>query len=296
MSSLLEAALAYLDRGWSVIPCVPRGKKPLIEWGGDDNRLPTRKQVRSWWEKWPNANIAIVTGAISGIVVADVDVDRGAKPEDVAGRTPTGFVVQTGGGGWHFYYAYPPGLDRIPNKVGSDGIDIRADGGYVIAPPSIHASGELYSSVKEGDLALCPSWITSPVKPDDDSGSSEPGWISRLLKGIDRGGRNDACAKLAGYYAGKRIPKDITLEMMFQWNKNNKPPLPRHEISTTVNSVFKTDSNRRARKPGYTNGKTEGESGRFNLVSLDEYMHVYGDKEVSWTIDEWFPDETIAFA
>ena len=70
----LEAALEYLDRGWSIIPIKPEGKRPAIKWLDYQERQPTEKEVEEWWTKWPTYDIAIVTGAISGVVVVDLSL------------------------------------------------------------------------------------------------------------------------------------------------------------------------------------------------------------------------------
>ena len=124
--------------------------------------------MRDWFRACPDAGIGIVTGTISGLVVLDVDVRHGG---DVAlqqlerdhGRLPRTVECQTGGGGRHLYVAHPAALVR--NQVGlAPGIDIRADGGYVVAQPSLHASGLRYVWVDGGtpdDIAVAPlpDWL-----------------------------------------------------------------------------------------------------------------------------------------
>ena len=68
----LRTALGYLARGWSVVPVVERGKRPIVRWQTLEERHPTEPEVRGWFERWPLANVAVVTGAISGIVVLDI--------------------------------------------------------------------------------------------------------------------------------------------------------------------------------------------------------------------------------
>jgi len=83
VTSTLDAALGYLARGWSVIPVQPRGKRPLVPWLEFQERLPSTHEVQDWWARWPDANVAVVTGALSGVVVLDVDVKPGG-PESLA--------------------------------------------------------------------------------------------------------------------------------------------------------------------------------------------------------------------
>jgi len=85
----LDAALEYLERGWSIIPIRPDAKRPAIKWLEYQERLPTEEEVEEWWTKWPNHDIAIVTGALSGVVVVDCDNDEAAHAAYDAGmRSP----------------------------------------------------------------------------------------------------------------------------------------------------------------------------------------------------------------
>jgi hypothetical protein len=99
--------------------------------------------VLTWWQRWPEANVGIGTGREAGIVVLDVDVQHGgggtlAELVKKNGDLPDAPQVLTGGGGKHVYFAHPGG--EVRNSAGKLGLglDIRADGGYVIMPPSVH--------------------------------------------------------------------------------------------------------------------------------------------------------------
>jgi hypothetical protein len=78
-SQKLTAALGYLARGWSVVPVAVRGKRPIVRWQTFEERHPTEAEVRGWFERWPAANVAVVTGAICDIVVLDVDPSHGGE-------------------------------------------------------------------------------------------------------------------------------------------------------------------------------------------------------------------------
>ena len=104
------------------------------------------RQIEAWWRKWPDANIGIATGAMSGIVVIDVDGANGLAflktLVDQHEPLPRTAIVKTARG-WHFYFALPAQCTLIPCSTGN-GLDVRGDGGYVVAPPSRHASGHVY--------------------------------------------------------------------------------------------------------------------------------------------------------
>lgn len=173
LSDRHEAALAYLARGWSVVPIEPRGKRPLVPWRALQTRLPTPEAVGGWFERWPDANVAIVTGRRSGLVVVDVDPRHGGDASLAAferEHAPLPATVEslTGGGGRHVYFRHPGG--RAPNRVGLlPGIDVRGDGGCVVAPPSIHPSGVAYAwragrAPGAVPLAALPeAWLPAPA-------------------------------------------------------------------------------------------------------------------------------------
>ena len=141
ISPFLTAALEYVQNGFAVFPLIPRTKKPLTTHGFlDASKDPD--QIRSWWTQWPNANVAIATGKVSGIFVIDIDGEYPADwpPLDRA------LTVKTKRG-YHYYYRYPE--SGIPSKGGLKGkaVDIQSDGKYVVVPPSIHPDGGRYEFI-----------------------------------------------------------------------------------------------------------------------------------------------------
>jgi Bifunctional DNA primase/polymerase, N-terminal len=155
MSVFLEAALQYAGRGWRCFPLKPRDKVPLVK-GGFKAATVAPSQIEAWWKRWPDANIGIATGQASGIMVIDLDspdalrrfkdicTDRNINPGAEA-LNATAVVVTSRG--WHIYFHIPNDTARIPCSKGvslEQGVDVRADGGYVVAPPSIHPSGHIY--------------------------------------------------------------------------------------------------------------------------------------------------------
>jgi len=132
-----------------------------------------------WFDTWPDANVGIAIGAESGLVVLDVDPRHGGTEsleelETRHGRLPLSPVVLTGGGGTHSYFAHPKG-GTVPNRTnfaGLPGLDLRADGGYVVAPPSVHASGRAYEWSKL--LHPTPSFLASWPPGATRSGCTSP--------------------------------------------------------------------------------------------------------------------------
>lgn len=194
---MLTHALAYAERGWPVFPihtptadgcscrksnCDRVGKHPRIS-QGRNGATTDEATIRTWWGVWPNANIGIATGHESGLIVLDVD-DGG--DESLRGRElPDSVESITGSGGRHIIYLRPDSPDRFRTRVKFlDGLDSRADGGYIVAPPSLHASGNRYewegsSDPMEGVAVMpSPDWFSEAIRSDplDTSLGSAPEW------------------------------------------------------------------------------------------------------------------------
>ena len=141
-SSLPTAARDLAAAGVPVFPCVPGGKRPLTGRGFHDATTDP-DQIAVWWERYPQANIGLPTGARSGVVVVDVDVHgpvSGFAAFDHASRAGLAdgwwFLVDTPSGGMHAYYPATPGVVQRSWQAARAGIDFRGDGGYIIVPPS----------------------------------------------------------------------------------------------------------------------------------------------------------------
>jgi hypothetical protein len=141
------AALDYAKQGWRVFPCIKRGKRPLIK-NWQELATTDARVVQGWWKQWPDANVAVVTGASSGVFVLDVDGADGevslAILQDEHGPLPGTLESRTGGGGRHLFFKHDgTPVKNSTGKLGK-GLDVRGDGGYVIVPPSVHETGSPY--------------------------------------------------------------------------------------------------------------------------------------------------------
>jgi hypothetical protein len=306
-NKVLDAALEYAKRGWSVIPVHSHTKLPAVRWADYQNRIADESTIRAWWKEFPSANVAIVTGRISNLFVVDVDPAKGGEAAPILDFAPTGLVAATGGGGYHLAYAYPDDGEPVGNRAGlTPGVDVRGDGGYIVAPPSIHASGRRYEWGTYDAPGVMPvatlATIRTPARRNADITDN---WITQLItEGAPVGERNDAAARLAGYYLGKGIPEDATLALLAEWNASkNDPPLAAKELERTVGSVSQTAGRRKSRDAGRVRVQFE-EMGseveaqavpRFAVVPLASYMVEHGQHRVEWTIDGWLPRDTIAF-
>jgi len=225
----LERALEYIARGWSVLPLAPGAKRPAtkIENLLSGGARMSERDAHRWWS--PDAGhapgampgIGIVTGPPSGISVIDVDPRNGGTAADVRGvGCESRLVVQTGGGGYHFYCTLPPGCQARCGKTKLPGVDLKAAGGYVVAPPSVHPGGERYEWIDTGEMCELPAWALelSPSLPalEDKLGGL---WVSRTFDdpaSVAPGTQDDVLTRLAWYLSG-HLADDVAEALLWQF-------------------------------------------------------------------------------
>ncbi len=258
-TSLLSHALAYASVfHWPVFPlhsirggrctcvkggeCIDAGKHPRTVHGVLDATTDERV-IRSWWGKWPDANIGLATGERSGIVVVDIDPRHGGN-ESLStliaehGPLPETVEVLTGGGGRHLYFVSPNG--GITNKGGIvPGIDVRGSGGYVATVPSTHRSGrsylwELSSRPDEISIADLPDWLLTLIRT---AGPSLP-QITLADTRIPEGQRNSRLASLGGAMRRRGAGlKAIEAGLVAENEDKCEPPLSEFEVLRIARSV-----------------------------------------------------------
>lgn len=248
--SALAWALRYAERGWPVFPvhglkdgkcscgrhCKTPGKHPAIQKGHNAATTDT-ETIRKWWRKHPERNIGIRTGAESGLVVIDIDPRHGgdATLSDAVSENddlPDTLTANTGGGGFHLFFRHPGGKVKTSTNVLGEGVDVRGDGGYIVAAPSRHNSGGVYSwrefSISPADI---PEWlldrITTPVSRSH--GIGEP---------IPLGRRNDTLTSIAGrlHRKGWKAHR-IEIRLLELNTLRCVPPLEPEEVQNVVDSV-----------------------------------------------------------
>lgn len=216
----LDAAITYGSWQWHVLPlhyplslggcscarreCKSIGKHPLT-WHGLYEASTDEAQIRAWWRRWPRANVGIATGAVSGFDVLDIDPRNGGN-ESLAdliarhGSLPETVEQLTGGGGRHLLFVHAAGVEW-PKSL-APGLDTRTDGALIVAPPSLHASGNLYAWELSSDpadtpVAAWPDWllalaVPATVRRQPDLARRQPdspipdGRWSRVLAGCKR--------------------------------------------------------------------------------------------------------------
>jgi len=214
-----ESALRLLKTKHSVIP-VGKDKIPLVKWQEFQNRLATENEVNDWFDKYPEANVGIITGKISNLVVVDVESGGDIK------RFPETLTIRTGGGGWHLYYRYYP----IANKTRIFPLtDIRGDGGYVVAPGSTHASGNKYEILTKDFIAPFPFEMFGEKKQSK---------VLEVSSGVEKGQRNQSASTMAGaLLRAFSRQKETAWKLLKDWNDKNIPPLTDYELRNVFNSI-----------------------------------------------------------
>jgi P4 family phage/plasmid primase-like protien len=197
--TLAEQAQKYTNAGWFIFPLSPGTKIPPRGSGGFHDASSDSEQARQWWNETPNANIGLATGIPSNVFVVDLDLDEDkgkdgprvwATLEREHGKAPETRTVQTPRGGRHLYFTMP---DAHPIHSGTDklglGIDIRGDGGYVVAPPSI-VGGNPYKIINATDPVTPPPWLVEKLrsKPSkavmDDANLKTPAEAAKIIDAL----------------------------------------------------------------------------------------------------------------
>ena len=296
-----EQAAEYVDSGWSVLPVRPEEKRPFMtNWLQYTKTRAPKPMVESWFNNLSGAGVGVVTGRISNMVVLDVERTCPYPIEELLKKYPTQMIAKSGGGGYHLFYQYPTNQARVSNRVRIfDGADLRADGGFIVLPPTMHPSGNRYEWIKRGPLGAFPMALLELQAQPRIQGE---GWITEALRGVSEGGRNDTCARLAGYFFKKGMNADIVEALLLDWNERNEPPLPVNEVRATIKSIERSHAvgDSQFTQVQFINDKTEQEreaqaQSSFGVMKMRDYVKGYGGEGVSWLVDEWLPDKSITF-
>jgi hypothetical protein len=270
MSELLETALTYAARGWHVFPCWPpdaaacqglepekRGKTPACAHGFSDATIDSNT-IRGWWRN-TDFNIGIATGKKSGFFVIDVDGDTGEaelkKLEAQFGALPPTLESITGRGGRHLCFRIDNHPIRNSTSAFAPKVDVRANGGYIIAPPSLHGLGKRYAwSVDGADAPVAaPPWVidrTLSARFRSDTSTPAPRplseWAGIFAGPIAEGTRDNTMATIAGYLLRRNIGAGVTLEIARAVNAVHcQPALPDCDLGRIVDSIAGKEMKRR---------------------------------------------------
>ncbi|MDZ5078850.1 bifunctional DNA primase/polymerase [Nesterenkonia sp. HG001] len=253
------AARELATAGVPVFPCVPGGKRPLTEHGFHDATTDPG-QVEAWWRAHPDANLAVPTGAASGMVVVDVDVHGPVNGFASFGRAHRAglvsrwaFLVSTPSGGMHVYYPATPERAQRSWQAARAGVDFRGDGGYILLPPSMvstngAAVGYQVRQVNTGSSArldsdrlrdfLDPRPTAPPSTGDDVERSVDVSRLAAWVAARVEGERNRGLFWAACRLAENGVPAPDALDVLAA--AASEAGLGEREITTTVRSAYRT--------------------------------------------------------
>lgn len=303
MNTPFDFANYYSDLGWYVFPCKPKDKHPMTEHGLLD-ATKQKTQIAEWWKRTPNANIGIRTGQESGIFVLDIDFGNGGdeslkRLEEKHGALPKTIINRTGGGGRHFVFAYPKGIDlTISQGKVARGIDTRGNRGYIVAPPSIHdKTGAMYLWDKDNapsntPLAPLPEWIIESLlikdAPTPRAVASEIGQQEGVYP---KGTRHAAMVSLAGTMRRRGMTEGAIMAAIMLEAERFIPPATATDIEALKETV------RRVSRYEPTAALATTRGGRVQVEwsfckSMYEFEQNLSDFE--WLKTEWFGDKALA--
>jgi Bifunctional DNA primase/polymerase, N-terminal len=265
---IIEAALYYAQNGWPVFPLV--GKVPFKDSNGNKDATMNPEQIQTWWNTRPTANIGLATGKRSGVIVVDIDPPEGhfslKELQATYAPLPDTRRSRTANKGLHFLFAYPTDGKTYRNAVGLAGhvgVDIRADGGYIVLPPS-----KLYGRLSyvwgnpETSLAPLPLWLKDMILeaqqqreaiPQGVRFARSPGekWLQQALAKAYEGNRNAIGFWLACQLRDDKIPEAEAQSIILTYA--NLAPQGREQYSSkeaiaSVRSAYKRDPREPARR------------------------------------------------
>lgn len=246
-NEFLDAAIEYASKGMAVFPLKPRAKEPITKNGVKD-ATTNFNTIEKWWSKHPNSNIGIACGQpSSGLLVIDLDVkENGINGMDTLhnwerdnGELPETVRSITGKGGAHILYRIG---HKEKNRVNLlEGVDVRSDGGYIVAPPSVHPNGRRYEweyDPEEYDIAEADETVMRLLS----TGKKAEADTFVMPETVQSGKRNDTIYKLACSLQGKGLPDEvITATCQLSNESMCNPPLDTDEVDKIVESALKHD-------------------------------------------------------
>jgi hypothetical protein len=257
---MLRTVLQLAARGLHVFPCAPSAKTPACAHGCRDATTDVIT-IQGWWRENAGYNIGIACGPASNVFVIDIDGEDGEaslrRLEGIHSPLPATVETITPRPGRHLYFRWPQTPVRNTTGKIAAGIDSRGNGGYVLAPPSVHPSGRRYVwSVDTSDsFAEAPQWLLdkiAPPKSGNGNGTTPPSaWRELVTTGVEEGKRNDQLTRLTGHLLRRYVDPFVVLQLTQSWNTTHcRPPLPSEDVERIVDSIAGRELRRRANGHG----------------------------------------------
>jgi hypothetical protein len=289
-------ALRLAELGFSVIPVNISEKKPYIQWKPYQTKRATPEEIFQWWQMWPDAQIGIITGLISNLVVLDFDgADVKERFEAEVCRIPKTIMQKTGrvDGGFHCLFSYPAeGIKCSHGKIFKN-VDVKGDGGYFIAAPSKHKSGKYYrwlnwnpfedglsglSELPEEVLKWYQDYEQRKNDPVRDQAKLKP---SEILKGVPEGQRNDTLFRYGCRLNYQGLTEEEINILVRQAAISCDPPLPESETISLIKSALKYENRK--------NGLIDKKKAEIKLYTASELL-LMELPEPEWAIPGILPE------
>ena len=270
MNILLKHALEYAEMGWAVFPL--DGKRPYKGTHGHLDATTEPKKIRRMWKERPEANIGIACSWDNGPIVVDVDGPDGKELLKSLGRLPPTLKARSGKKGVHYYYMPDDGEPiRRSIKLQGDALDLLSEGGYVVAPPSIHPeTGKAYKWLNEREPIDLPKKIRRMLGESKNRGPAPP-----LPDVIPEGQRDDLLTSLAGSMRRRNASPKAILAALEAMNDECEKPLLQRDLK----KIAKSSENWEA--GGEHNPALEELNETYAIVQLGNSTRILQDREDS---------------
>lgn len=246
----LEAALSYLQQGLSVVP-MGKGKRPLVPWKQYQERLPTEDEVRGFWKLHPEAGVGFVTGKVSGISVVDFDLykEGAVQIPECLNKTETP-TASTPRGGRHYYFTYDPRLEQGADKASDGkGLDVRNDGGCIMAPPTVNGAGryewiipfsrDYLACVPDDLLLLLNKHLYNCNNSANNSNLQQSATnATNITLSFDEGKRDESLFHVAHSLLKGGMSPANAMKCIEILARNCNPPFPMHEARAKLESAM----------------------------------------------------------
>lgn len=285
----IDNILELTKLGWRVHPLQARNKIPILgRWG--ERATTDEATIRLWLSQYPDCNIGIATGEVSGIFVVDLDPKNGGDQSWEflldENAVPNTVSVKTGSGGTHLYFVYPKGKDirNSSNKIGK-GIDIRGNGGQVVSPGSIHPNGTTYewiNSPATTKVANAPKWLLDLITDEDVNE------FTTLGNRLEKGSRNNSIYHVSLALARQGVDKSFAVSTVMKWLKDQgQDDIDISEVTKTIDSAFEA-----------ADAKPVDVSERSDTMNAEILVNTYGEDLIfipgmnwfHWNGKVWEPD------
>lgn len=269
MSNILQAALSYAERGWRVVPLIPRGKRPAVE-AWQTAATTDQDKIAAWWDANPEYNVGIALGEHSGIVDIEYDSDLGRETAAKLFAETYTPSYASGSRSVHRLFRWSNDLPKTAVIKNLRGLEIRIGGGgrgaQSVFPPSVHPDGPVYQwdrgmSPDDVEIAEIPESVLALIVNDPEGKSLEQGasrrsdeFWNQIVNGVSDGYRNNSLTSLAGKMLRAlsdeafHDPAEVRfcLSHLREWAARCKPPLEDAVVEKTFKSILRAETNRRA--------------------------------------------------